>query len=239
MLGPSNQDGPWPPPRRPWHSLRDPLDFPTSRNQPLSSYVMLLGSISSHPQADEPQELQAVAQFIIYPDYSEKLGTGDFALVQLASPINFIDLILPVCLPKPGDPLGNGTWCWVTGWGNIATNQRKDTGSMVGGGDQCGRGLPGQQHWPPHSHRMDPEPAHRDGQSTGEPVKYRNLPQIAACHPRPPPRGASQPPSQRTVTQGLMAGPAEGSGMLPQPGLWTSTPVTSTPVTSTNPAGVT
>uniref|UniRef100_A0A8C0RAP3 Peptidase S1 domain-containing protein n=1 Tax=Canis lupus familiaris TaxID=9615 RepID=A0A8C0RAP3_CANLF len=40
-------------------------------------------------------------------------------LVQLASPVNFTDLILPVCLPKPGDPLGNGTWCWVTGWGNI------------------------------------------------------------------------------------------------------------------------
>uniref|UniRef100_A0A8C0RAQ0 Peptidase S1 domain-containing protein n=1 Tax=Canis lupus familiaris TaxID=9615 RepID=A0A8C0RAQ0_CANLF len=44
-------------------------------------------------------------------------------LVQLASPVNFTDLILPVCLPKPGDPLGNGTWCWVTGWGNIAANQ--------------------------------------------------------------------------------------------------------------------
>ncbi|XP_047568962.1 serine protease 33-like isoform X3 [Lutra lutra] len=29
------------------------------------------------------------------------------------------DLILPVCLPKPGDPLDHGTWCWVTGWGNI------------------------------------------------------------------------------------------------------------------------
>uniref|UniRef100_A0A8C0LK29 tryptase n=1 Tax=Canis lupus dingo TaxID=286419 RepID=A0A8C0LK29_CANLU len=89
------------------------------QNQPLSSYVVLLGSISSYPQADEPQEFQAVAQFIIYPDYSEKLGTGDIALVQLASPVNFTDLILPVCLPKPGDPLGNGTWCWVTGWGNI------------------------------------------------------------------------------------------------------------------------
>uniref|UniRef100_A0A8C0LJM5 tryptase n=1 Tax=Canis lupus dingo TaxID=286419 RepID=A0A8C0LJM5_CANLU len=93
------------------------------QNQPLSSYVVLLGSISSYPQADEPQEFQAVAQFIIYPDYSEKLGTGDIALVQLASPVNFTDLILPVCLPKPGDPLGNGTWCWVTGWGNIAANQ--------------------------------------------------------------------------------------------------------------------
>uniref|UniRef100_A0A8C0M845 Peptidase S1 domain-containing protein n=1 Tax=Canis lupus familiaris TaxID=9615 RepID=A0A8C0M845_CANLF len=71
------------------------------QNQPLSSYVVLLGSISSYPQADEPQEFQAV----------------------LASPVNFTDLILPVCLPKPGDPLGNGTWCWVTGWGNIAANQ--------------------------------------------------------------------------------------------------------------------
>lgn len=125
MLGHSNQDGPGPPPVRPWHSLPDALASPTSRKQPLSAYSVLLGSISSYPQAGEPQELQSVARFITHPEYLEENNRADIALVQLASPVTFSDLILPVCLPKPGDPLGHGTWCWVTGWGNIDINLRK------------------------------------------------------------------------------------------------------------------
>uniref|UniRef100_A0A7N5P9W9 tryptase n=1 Tax=Ailuropoda melanoleuca TaxID=9646 RepID=A0A7N5P9W9_AILME len=97
------------------------------QKQPLSAYSVLLGSISSYPQAGEPQELRSVAQFITHPEYLEKNNRADIALVQLASPVTFSDLILPVCLPKPGDPLGHGTWCWVTGWGNIDINLCKDT----------------------------------------------------------------------------------------------------------------
>uniref|UniRef100_A0A452RC76 tryptase n=1 Tax=Ursus americanus TaxID=9643 RepID=A0A452RC76_URSAM len=95
------------------------------QKQPLSAYSVLLGSISSYPQAGEPQELQSVARFITHPEYLEENNRADIALVQLASPVTFSDLILPVCLPKPGDPLGHGTWCWVTGWGNIDINLRK------------------------------------------------------------------------------------------------------------------
>lgn len=114
-------------------------DSPISRKQPLSAYFVLLGSISSYPQAGEPQELRAVAQFIKHPEYWEENNRADVALVRLAAPVTFTDLILPVCLPKPGDSLGHGTWCWVTGWGNVATNLRKDTLSVwqVLGGDQC------------------------------------------------------------------------------------------------------
>ncbi|XP_045849914.1 serine protease 33-like isoform X1 [Meles meles] len=89
------------------------------QKQPLSAYSVLLGSISSYPQAEEPQELRAVAEFIIHPEYLPETSRADIALVQLASPVAYSDLILPVCLPKPGDPLDHGTWCWVTGWGNI------------------------------------------------------------------------------------------------------------------------
>ncbi|XP_047568961.1 tryptase-like isoform X2 [Lutra lutra] len=70
-------------------------------------------------QAEEPQELRAVAEVIIHPEYLPETSSADIALVQLASPVTYSDLILPVCLPKPGDPLDHGTWCWVTGWGNI------------------------------------------------------------------------------------------------------------------------
>uniref|UniRef100_A0A8C4L7M5 Peptidase S1 domain-containing protein n=1 Tax=Equus asinus asinus TaxID=83772 RepID=A0A8C4L7M5_EQUAS len=70
-----------------------------------------------------PQEtFREVAQFIIHPNYLEENNRADIALVQLSSPVNFSSLILPVCLPSTGDPLGHGTWCWVTGWGNVGVN---------------------------------------------------------------------------------------------------------------------
>ena len=101
-----------------------------NQGQSLSIYTVLLGTISSYPEDNEPKELRAVAQFIKHPSYSaDEHSSGDIALVQLASPISFNDYMLPVCLPKPGDPLDPGTMCWVTGWGHIGTNQRKDVWS--------------------------------------------------------------------------------------------------------------
>ncbi|MEJ1287472.1 protease serine 21 [Cricetulus griseus] len=95
-----------------------------SQDQPLSAYKVLLGTIFSYPESSEPGELRTVSQFIKHPSYSaDEHSSGDIALVQLASSVSFSDYILPVCLPKPGDPLGPGTQCWVTGWGDIATNQ--------------------------------------------------------------------------------------------------------------------
>lgn len=117
----------------PGHSLTGPLTS-DPRNQPLSAYFVMLGTLSSYPQAGEPRELRAVVQFIAHPSYMEMHGRGDIALVQLAYPVTFSDLILPVCLPKPRDLLGQGTWCWVTGWGNIDTNLRKTVQNWWWGG---------------------------------------------------------------------------------------------------------
>nr|XP_012802837.2 serine protease 33-like isoform X1 [Jaculus jaculus] len=95
-----------------------------SQGEPLSAYKVLLGSISSYPEDGEPGELRAVAQCVKYPSYSaEEHSSGDIALVQLDTPVSFSDLILPVCLPRPEDPVDPGIWCWVTGWGNIGMNQ--------------------------------------------------------------------------------------------------------------------
>ncbi|XP_052051025.1 serine protease 33-like [Apodemus sylvaticus] len=94
-------------------------------NQDQSIYTVLLGTISSYPDVIEPGEVRAVARVVKHPSYSsEEDSSGDIALVQLASPISFNDYMLPVCLPKPGDPLDPGTTCWVTGWGNTGINQQ-------------------------------------------------------------------------------------------------------------------
>lgn len=121
------------------YSVKTVLIF-DPRNLPLHAYVVMLGTIFSYPPISQSPHYRLVAQFITHPSYKDEHSGGDIALVQLTSPVNFSELILPVCLPKPGDPLGHGTWCWVTGWGNINMNQGKDIQSSwwATGSGSCG-----------------------------------------------------------------------------------------------------
>uniref|UniRef100_A0A8C4S7G7 Peptidase S1 domain-containing protein n=1 Tax=Erpetoichthys calabaricus TaxID=27687 RepID=A0A8C4S7G7_ERPCA len=44
---------------------------------------------------------------------------NDIALLQLDAPVNYTELILPVCLPTQNSTFSAQDNCWVTGWGNI------------------------------------------------------------------------------------------------------------------------
>ncbi|OBS58085.1 hypothetical protein A6R68_10802, partial [Neotoma lepida] len=64
-------------------------------------------------------------QVIIHPTYELFHPTGgDVALVQLKSPIEFSDAVLPICLPPFNLNLSHLS-CWVTGWG--LASQQGDT----------------------------------------------------------------------------------------------------------------
>ncbi|KAJ7313861.1 hypothetical protein JRQ81_005619 [Phrynocephalus forsythii] len=64
-----------------------------------------------------------VQRIISHPDYQGHEGSsGDLALIQLPSPVNFTDYILPVCLPDSSTEFLPGANCWVTGWGNKGVN---------------------------------------------------------------------------------------------------------------------
>ncbi|XP_003762868.1 serine protease 27-like [Sarcophilus harrisii] len=89
---------------------------------PPSDYSLVLGSMSSYPNNDDGVQIRTVVQIIKHPSY-EKYGPGDIALVQMDSPVNFNNLILPICLPGTAEQLIDGNLCWVTGWGNIGENQ--------------------------------------------------------------------------------------------------------------------
>ena len=43
----------------------------------------------------------------------------DIALLELTEPLEFTNLIHPVCLPASSHVFSAGTPCWVTGWGTI------------------------------------------------------------------------------------------------------------------------
>ncbi|XP_070533440.1 transmembrane protease serine 9-like [Ptychodera flava] len=53
----------------------------------------------------------------IHPDYVSTTDDNDIAMVELTQPIDFTDLIRPVCLPTKETVLEPGTVCYVTGWG--------------------------------------------------------------------------------------------------------------------------
>ncbi|XP_028671472.2 serine protease 27-like [Erpetoichthys calabaricus] len=55
----------------------------------------------------------------IHPDYINFDQGNDIALLQLDAPVNYTELILPVCLPTQNSTFSAQDNCWVTGWGNI------------------------------------------------------------------------------------------------------------------------
>uniref|UniRef100_H9GC52 Peptidase S1 domain-containing protein n=1 Tax=Anolis carolinensis TaxID=28377 RepID=H9GC52_ANOCA len=67
-----------------------------------------------------------VNRIILHYDY---IGTydssGDIALLQLSSPMEFTNNILPICLPESSAEFYANTNCWVTGWGNTQTDGEK------------------------------------------------------------------------------------------------------------------
>ncbi|XP_037686739.1 serine protease 48 [Choloepus didactylus] len=57
-----------------------------------------------------------VSRIIPHPDLERNIFSN-IAVVELAYPVSFSPVILPICLPSSADQLKNKTSCWVTGWG--------------------------------------------------------------------------------------------------------------------------
>ena len=52
-----------------------------------------------------------------HPDWNSNDLSGDLALIELPSPLEFNEYISPSCLPAAGDVLAEGSMVCVTGWG--------------------------------------------------------------------------------------------------------------------------
>ncbi|CAI9541891.1 unnamed protein product, partial [Staurois parvus] len=90
------------------HCFTRPLQ-PSNYNVHLGMYR--LGEISSQTVVVN------VKTIITNPNYKGTGDIGDIALVQLDTPVNYTQYIMPICLPSSTTTFPCGMECWVTGWG--------------------------------------------------------------------------------------------------------------------------
>ncbi|XP_068100118.1 serine protease 27-like [Hyperolius riggenbachi] len=86
-----------------------------------SNYDVVMGNLKI--SEDSPNSITVqVKQLVIHPYGGKDGDPGDIALVQLSEPIAPNTYIMPICLPSSTVTFPCGMKCWVTGWGNIATD---------------------------------------------------------------------------------------------------------------------
>ncbi|XP_015249611.1 PREDICTED: polyserase-2-like [Cyprinodon variegatus] len=74
-------------------------------------------------QGSNPNEVRrTVATIIVHPDYNEKTSNNDVALMRLSSAVTFTSYISPICLAASDSTFYSGTDSWVTGWGNVGSD---------------------------------------------------------------------------------------------------------------------
>ncbi|XP_078509269.1 transmembrane protease serine 9-like [Lissotriton helveticus] len=85
----------------------------------VSVFRVYLGAYKLSQNAVNPNVFSTTPKtVIINSNYTEEGSSGDIALLELETPVQFTSYILPVCLPAPSAQFPAGMNCWVTGWGS-------------------------------------------------------------------------------------------------------------------------
>uniref|UniRef100_H0XXF7 Peptidase S1 domain-containing protein n=1 Tax=Otolemur garnettii TaxID=30611 RepID=H0XXF7_OTOGA len=84
-------------------------------------YRVLVGSLQIFGHPDSKMTIP-VSRIIPHPDFQGNTSSA-IAVVELAYPVSFSPVVLPICLPSSEVQLKNTTSCWVTGWGYSRTYQ--------------------------------------------------------------------------------------------------------------------
>ncbi|XP_015272079.1 PREDICTED: trypsin-like, partial [Gekko japonicus] len=84
-----------------------------------NTLVAHLGETDTTRMEGTEQNINA-ALVIRHPNYNDKTQDNDIMLVKLAQPAKFNQYVAPI--PLPSSCPAAGTWCLVSGWGNLLTH---------------------------------------------------------------------------------------------------------------------
>ncbi|XP_025768861.1 transmembrane protease serine 3 [Puma concolor] len=104
------------------HRLLSPLPRSGCPGSPLlgaslyipKSWTIQVGLVSL---LDSPAPSHLVEKIIYHSRYKPKRLGNDIALMKLAGPLTFNEMIQPVCLPNSEEQFPDGKMCWTSGWG--------------------------------------------------------------------------------------------------------------------------
>lgn len=85
------------------------------RSKDTRKYGVLVGSLQVVGRPDSKTTIIPVSRIIPHPEFQENISSA-IAVAELAYPVSFSPVILPICLPSSGVQLKNSTSCWVIGW---------------------------------------------------------------------------------------------------------------------------
>ncbi|XP_058406172.1 serine protease 27-like [Diceros bicornis minor] len=100
------------------------------RSKDTRKYSVLVRSLQVFGRADSKMTIIPVSRIIPHPDFQENTSSA-IAMAELAYPVSFSPVVLPICLPSSAVQLKNSTSCWVTGWGYSGIYQYMKPSSIL------------------------------------------------------------------------------------------------------------
>jgi len=91
-----------------------------STNSP-GNFKIKAGVFDETQNSETGEQVVAIEQIILHPQYNSQTTSHDIALLKLKTPLTFSNHIQPVCLAQNDDLLTAGTLVTVTGWGTTSS----------------------------------------------------------------------------------------------------------------------
>ena len=82
----------------------------------LAAGKVIFGTLQPDKNSTLNEEVK-VEKIFLHPDYNRMILANDIAVLKLARPVKWTNLIRPVCLPKTDNETEMYKTCYVAGWG--------------------------------------------------------------------------------------------------------------------------
>ena len=93
-----------------------------------SNIQIKCGKIRAKRKAEPNEQVRTIKKIFFHPQYNSNTYDSDIAIVELSSPVDITDYVIPICLPhdesdfKLATPGANAV---VIGWGATKRNKNK------------------------------------------------------------------------------------------------------------------